>query len=171
LRRGLILDAYLWDWRLCYIESLLVTNGHVSKTNPPTEVLLDIRLKEWPTDLFQVDTNIGKPTCLLQLPGIPKKFIGSPRKSLLSREGCLNVDEYSMAEKKLQIDLVDHPTEDTEDLDKVFSRFNGENECPTNKAAIDMEPVERYPHLHLFFLIILIIRKSCSCILDPKKVC
>ncbi|KAK1607812.1 hypothetical protein QYE76_031485 [Lolium multiflorum] len=151
LRRGLILDAYLWDRRLCYIDSLLVTNGHVSKTNPATEILLDIRLKEWTTDLLQVDTSIGKPTCLLHLPGSPKKFSGSPRKSLLSREGCLNDGEYSMPEKKLQIDLVDHPVDDTEDLDKIFSKFNGHNERPTTKAAIGMEPVERLPSLASIF--------------------
>ncbi|CAM0882758.1 unnamed protein product [Alopecurus aequalis] len=149
LRRGLILDAYLWDRRLCYIDSLVETNGHVSKTNPATEILLDIRLKEWKTDLLQVDTNIGKPTCLLQSPG--SLLLGSPRKSLLSREGCLNDDEYSMAEKTLQIDLVDHSIDDTEDLDKVFSRFNGENEWPTTKAAIGMEPVERLPSLASIF--------------------
>jgi len=150
LRRGLILDAYLWDRRLCYIDSLLVTNGHVSKTNPATEILLDIRLKEWKTDLLQVDTNIGKPTCL-QLPGSPKKLSGSPGKSLLSREGCLNEDEYNMAGKKFQIDIVDCPVDDREDLDKVFSKFNRENERPSTKAAIDTKPVERLPSLASIF--------------------
>ena len=148
LRRGLILDAYLWDRRLCYVDSLLETNGHVSNTNPGTEILLDIRLKECKTDLLQVDTNIGRPTCLLQSPG--SLVLGSPRKSLLSREGCLD-DDYSMAEKNLHIDLVDCSINDTEDLDKIFSRFSGENEWPTTKAAIDMKPVERLPSLASIF--------------------
>ncbi|XP_020155702.1 putative 1-phosphatidylinositol-3-phosphate 5-kinase FAB1C isoform X3 [Aegilops tauschii subsp. strangulata] len=144
LRRGLILDAYLWDRRLCHIDSLIETNGCVSKNNPATEFLLDIRLKEWKTDLLEADTNIGKPTCLLQSPG-------SPRKSLLSREVCFSDDEYSMSGKKLQIDLVDHPGDDTEDLDKVFSKFNGEKEWPSTRAAIGMEPVERLPSLASIF--------------------
>ncbi|KQJ98350.1 putative 1-phosphatidylinositol-3-phosphate 5-kinase FAB1C [Brachypodium distachyon] len=143
LRRGLILDAYLWDRRLCYIDSLLETNGHVSKTNP-SEILLDIRLKERKADSLQVDTNTGKPTGLLHSPG-------SPRKSLLSREVCLNDNEYNMAEEKLQIDLVDHPACEIEDIDKVFSRFNEEKEQLTTKAAIGMEPIERLPSLASIF--------------------
>uniref|UniRef100_A0A0D9X822 1-phosphatidylinositol-3-phosphate 5-kinase n=1 Tax=Leersia perrieri TaxID=77586 RepID=A0A0D9X822_9ORYZ len=140
LRRGLLLDAYIWDRRLCYIDSLLKKDGHVS--NP--DVLLDVRLKEWKADLLVGDTKIGKSTVLSQ-------SSGSPRRSLLSREGCLNDTECRMGEANSQIDLVNHPLDDAEDLDKVFSRFNGEKEQPVATATMGMELVERLPSLASIF--------------------
>uniref|UniRef100_A0A0E0LV19 1-phosphatidylinositol-3-phosphate 5-kinase n=1 Tax=Oryza punctata TaxID=4537 RepID=A0A0E0LV19_ORYPU len=140
LRRGLLLDAYIWDRRLCYIDSLLKKGSHVS--NP--DIFLDVRLKEWKADLLVGDTKIGKSTNLSQ-------SSGSPRKSLLSREGCLNDTEYMMGETNSQIDLVTHPVDDAEDLDKVFRRFNGEKEQPVTTAIMGMEPVERLPSLASIF--------------------
>lgn len=140
LRRGLLLDAYIWDRRLCYIDSLLKKDSHVS--NP--DIFLDVRLKEWKADLLVGDTKIGKSTNLSQ-------SSGSPRKSLLSREGCLNDTEYRMGETNSQIDLVTHPVDDAEDLDKVFRRFNGETEQPFTTATMGKEPVERLPSLASIF--------------------
>jgi 1-phosphatidylinositol-3-phosphate 5-kinase len=140
LRRGLLLDAYIWDRRLCYIDSLLKKDSHVS--NP--DIFLDVRLKEWKADLLVGDTKIGKSTNLSQ-------SSGSPRKSLLSREGCLNDTEYRMGETNSQIDLVTHPVDDAEDLDKVFRRFNGETEQPVTTATMGKEPVERLPSLASIF--------------------
>ncbi|KAG8047360.1 hypothetical protein GUJ93_ZPchr0008g12462 [Zizania palustris] len=54
-------------------------------------------------------------------------------------------DLLKMGRNRYEIDLVDHPVDDVEDLDKVFSRFNGEKRQPITKASIDMEPVERGP--------------------------
>ncbi|KAG8051052.1 hypothetical protein GUJ93_ZPchr0009g1345 [Zizania palustris] len=71
LRRGLLLDAYIWDQRLCYLDALLKTDNHVSNPSNPG-ILLDI-------------------------------------------------------------DLVDHHVDDVEDLDKVFSRFDGEKEWTITK--------------------------------------
>ncbi|KAL5222683.1 hypothetical protein ABZP36_027396 [Zizania latifolia] len=140
LRRGLLIDAYIWDHRLCYLDSLIKTDSHVSNSSNP-DIFLDVRLMEWKADFLEGDTKIS--TYLSQ-------SSGSPRKSLLSREGCLN-DTQPISETNLQIDLVDHPVDDVEDLDKVFSRFNGEKEQPITKASIDMEPVERLPSLASIF--------------------
>ncbi|XP_006659418.3 putative 1-phosphatidylinositol-3-phosphate 5-kinase FAB1C [Oryza brachyantha] len=139
LRRCLLLDAYIWDQRLCYIDSLLKKDGHDSNPSNPDN-FLDVRLKEWKTDLLEGDTKIGKSTNLSQ-------SSGSPRKSLLSREGCLNDTEYRMGETNSQIDFVYHSIDDSEDLDKVFSRFNGEKEQSITKATTGMEPAERLPSL------------------------
>ncbi|KAL5231559.1 hypothetical protein ABZP36_030335 [Zizania latifolia] len=140
LRCGLLLDAYIWDERLCYLDALLKTDSHVSNPSNP-DILLDVRLKKWKDDLHEGDTKIST------------KFShssGSPRKSLLSTESCLNHTQ-PMSETNLQIDLVDHPVDDVEDLDKVFSRFDGEKEQPITKGSIDMEPVERLPSLASIF--------------------
>ncbi|KAF0899302.1 hypothetical protein E2562_015948 [Oryza meyeriana var. granulata] len=142
LRRGLLLDAYIWDRRLCYIDSLFKTDSHVS--NPSNlDILLEVRLKEWKADLLEGDKIVGKSTNL-------SHSSGSPRKSLLSREGCLNDTEYRMVETNSQVDLVNYPVDDAEDLDKVFRRFNREKEQPITKV-MGMEPVERLPSLASIF--------------------
>ncbi|XP_062191720.1 putative 1-phosphatidylinositol-3-phosphate 5-kinase FAB1C [Phragmites australis] len=139
LRRGLLLDAYIWDRRLCHVDSLLKTHGHISKTNPDNlDILLDTGLKEWKADLLRGDIEIGKSS-------------GSPRKSLLSREGHLNDNEYGVADTNLQIGLVGHLMDGEEDLDKVYSRFNGEKEWSISEPMNDMEPVERLPSLASIF--------------------
>jgi 1-phosphatidylinositol-3-phosphate 5-kinase len=128
LRRGLLLDAYIWDRRLCHVDSLLKTHGHIAKKNSDNlDVLLETRLKEWKADLHHGDVEIGKSA-------------GSPRKSMLSREVHLNDTEYSMSD-----------TDGTEDLDKVYSKFNGEKEWPITEPANVMEPVERLPSLASIF--------------------
>uniref|UniRef100_A0A0A9A7J1 Uncharacterized protein n=1 Tax=Arundo donax TaxID=35708 RepID=A0A0A9A7J1_ARUDO len=38
-----------------------------------------------------------------------------------------------------------------EDLDKIYSRFNGEKEWPITESTNDMEPVERLPSLASIF--------------------
>ncbi|GJN03572.1 hypothetical protein PR202_ga21028 [Eleusine coracana subsp. coracana] len=133
LRRGLLLDAYVWDRRLGHVDSLLKTHGHVSKTNSDNlDLLLETRLKEWKADLLHGDVEIGKSSV-------------SPRKSMLSRESHLNDTECGMSDTNL------YEADDTEDLDKVYSKFNGEKECPITEPANDMEPVERLPSLASIF--------------------
>ncbi|GJN16180.1 hypothetical protein PR202_gb03140 [Eleusine coracana subsp. coracana] len=133
LRRGLLLDAYVWDRRLGHVDSLLKTHGHVSKTNSDNlDVLLETRLKEWKADLLHGDVEIGKSSV-------------SPRKSMLSRESHLNDTECGMPDTNL------YEADDTEDLDKVYSKFNGEKEWPITEPANDMEPVERLPSLASIF--------------------
>ncbi|RLN04676.1 putative 1-phosphatidylinositol-3-phosphate 5-kinase FAB1C [Panicum miliaceum] len=139
LRRGLLLDAYIWDRRLCHVDSLLKTHGHVSKISSDNlDILLYTRLKEWKADLFRGNIEIGK-------------SLGSPRKSLLCREGHLNDNECSVADANLQTCLVDHPVDGAEDLDKVYSKFNGGKKCPVTEPSNDMEPVERLPSLASIF--------------------
>ena len=139
LRRGLLLDAYIWDRRLCHVDSLVKTHGHVSKISSDNlDILLYTRLKEWKADLFRGNIEIGK-------------SLGSPRKSLLSREGHLNDNECSVAHANLQTCLVDHPVDGAEDLDKVYSKFNGGKEWPVTEPSNDMEPVERLPSLASIF--------------------
>ncbi|CAO2169158.1 unnamed protein product [Urochloa humidicola] len=137
LRRGLLLDAYIWDRRLCHVDSLLKT--HDSKTSSDNlDILLYTRLKEWKADLHRGDIEIGK-------------SLGSPRKSLLSREGHLDGNECSVADSNLQTCLVGHPVDGAEDLDKVYSKFNGGKIWPVTEPANDMEPVERLPSLASIF--------------------
>ncbi|KAG2584018.1 hypothetical protein PVAP13_6KG256900 [Panicum virgatum] len=139
LRRGLLLDAYIWDRRLCHVDSLLKTHGHVTKISSDNlDILLYTRLKEWKADLFRGNIEIGK-------------SLGSPRKSLLSREGHLNDNECSVAYANLQTCLADHPVDGAEDLDKVYSKFNGGKEWPVTEPSNDMEPVERLPSLASIF--------------------
>ncbi|OEL13825.1 putative 1-phosphatidylinositol-3-phosphate 5-kinase FAB1C [Dichanthelium oligosanthes] len=139
LRRGLLLDAYIWDRRLCHVDSLLKTHGHVSKTNPDNlDILLYTRLKELKADLLRGDIEIGK-------------SLGSPRKSLLSREGHLNDNECSVADTNLKTCLVAHPEDGAEDLDKVYSKFNGGKKWLITELTNDMEPVERLPSLASIF--------------------
>ncbi|KAG8076402.1 hypothetical protein GUJ93_ZPchr0006g45589 [Zizania palustris] len=144
LRRGLLLDAYIWDQRPCYLDALLKTDSHVSNPSNPS-ILLDVRLKNWKDDLLEGDTKISTHF---------SNSSGSPRKSLLYTESCLNHTQ-PMSETNLQIDLVDHRVDDVEDLDNVFSRFDGEKERTITKGSIDMEPIERLPSLaynNCFFL-------------------
>ncbi|CAL5006113.1 unnamed protein product [Urochloa decumbens] len=139
LRRGLLLDAYIWDRRLCHVDSLLKAHGRVSKTSSDNlDILLYTRLKEWKADLLPGDIEIGK-------------SLGSPRKSLLSREGHLNDNECSVADSNLQTCLVGHPVDGAEDLDKVYSKFNGGKKWPVTEPANGMEPVERLPSLASIF--------------------
>ena len=139
LRRGLLLDAYIWDRRLCHVDSVLKTHGHVSKTNPDNlDVLLYTRLKEWKADLLPGDTKIGK-------------SLGSPRKSLLSREGHLNDNKYSVADTNLEICLEGHPVDDAEDLDKVYNKFSGGKKWPISESTDGLEPIERLPSLASIF--------------------
>jgi 1-phosphatidylinositol-3-phosphate 5-kinase len=128
LRRGLVLDAYIWDRRLCHVDLLLQTHGHISKTNSGNlDILLETRLKEWKSDMLHGDDEIEKSS-------------GSPGKPMLSREGHLNDPECSMSD-----------TDGAEDLDKVYSKFNGEKEWPITEHANDTEPVERLPSLASIF--------------------
>ncbi|ONM04692.1 Putative 1-phosphatidylinositol-3-phosphate 5-kinase FAB1C [Zea mays] len=139
LRRGLLLDAYIWDRRLCHIDSVLNTHGHISKTNPDNlDILLCTRLKEWKADLLCGDTEI-------------EKSLGSPKKSLLSREGHLNDNEYSVADTNLEICLEGHPVDDADDLDKVYNKFSGVKKRPTAEPTDGLEPVERLPSLASIF--------------------
>jgi 1-phosphatidylinositol-3-phosphate 5-kinase len=142
LRRGLLLDAYIWDRRLCHVDSLLKTHGHVSKISSDNlDILLYTRLKEWKADLFRGNIEI-------------EKSLESPRKSLLSREGHLNDNECSVADANLQTCLVDHPVDGAdgaEDLDKVYSKFNGGKKWPVTEPSNDMEPVDRLPSLASIF--------------------
>ena len=139
LRRGLLLDAYIWDRRLCHVDSLLKTHGHVTKISSDNlDILLYTRLKEWKADLFRGNIEIGK-------------SLGSPRKSLLSREGHLNDNECSVAHANLQTCLVDHPVDGAEDLDKVYSKFTEGKKWPVAEPSNDMEPVERLPSLASIF--------------------
>ncbi|KAF8657114.1 hypothetical protein HU200_060326 [Digitaria exilis] len=139
LRRGLLLDAYIWDRRLCHVDSLLKTHGHVSKISSDNlDILLYTKLKEWKADLLRGDIEIGK-------------SLGSPRKSLLSREGHLNDNEYSVADTNSQTCLVGHPLDGAEDLDKVYSKFNRGKKWPVTELNNDVEPVERLPSLASIF--------------------
>ncbi|KAL6862448.1 hypothetical protein ACP4OV_016789 [Aristida adscensionis] len=125
LRRGLLLDAYIWDRRLSHVDSLLKTHGCVSKSSSGSlDILLDTGLKEWKDNLLHGNIEVGK-------------SLGSPRKSLLSREGQLNDNEYS--------------GDDAEDLDKIYRKFNGEKMWPITEPTNDMEPVERLPSLASIF--------------------
>ncbi|KAL6596092.1 hypothetical protein ACP70R_047456 [Stipagrostis hirtigluma subsp. patula] len=125
LRRGLLLDAYIWDRRLCHVDSVLKTHGNISKTSSDNlDILLETRLKEWKADLFRGDIEIGKSS-------------GSPRKSLLSRESHLNDNECDV--------------DGAEDLDKVYSKFSGEKMWPITEPTNDVEPVERLPSLASIF--------------------
>jgi 1-phosphatidylinositol-3-phosphate 5-kinase len=139
LRRGLLLDAYIWDRRLCRVDSLLKTHGHVSKSSSDNlDILLYTRLKEWKADLLRGDIEIGK-------------SLGSPRKSLLSREGHLNDNECSVADTNLQTCLVGHPVDGEEDLDNVYSKFNGREKRSLTEPTHNVEPVERLPSLASMF--------------------
>ncbi|KAJ1268506.1 hypothetical protein BS78_07G140800 [Paspalum vaginatum] len=140
LRRGLLLDAYIWDRRLCHVDSILKTHGHVSKSNPDNlDILLYTRLKEWKADSLRGDTEFGK-------------SLGSPRKSLLSREGHLNDNEYSIADTNLQTCFEGHPVDNNaKDLDNVYSKFSGGKKCPITEPTNGMEPVERLPSLASIF--------------------
>ncbi|KAK8451154.1 hypothetical protein SEVIR_6G160900v4 [Setaria viridis] len=139
LRRGLLLDAYIWDRRLCHLDSLLKTHGHVSKTSSDNlDILLYTRLKEWKANFLRGDIEIGK-------------SLGSPRKSLLSREVHLNDNECSVADTNLQTCLVGHPVDGAEDLDKVYSKFNGREKRSVTEPTNGMEPVERLPSLASMF--------------------
>ncbi|KAG0523664.1 hypothetical protein BDA96_07G142500 [Sorghum bicolor] len=139
LRRGLLLDAYIWDRRLCHVDSVLKAHGHISKTNPDSlDNLLYTRLKEWKADLLCGDTEIGK-------------SLGSPKKSLLSREGHLNDNEHSVGDTNLEICLEGHPVDDAEDLDKVYNKLSGGKKSPIAEPADGLEPVERLPSLASIF--------------------
>ncbi|TVU05784.1 hypothetical protein EJB05_48967 [Eragrostis curvula] len=133
LRRGLVLDAYIWDRRLCHVDSLLKTHGRISRTSSDNlDILLEAKLKEWKADLIHGDVEIGK-------------SLGSPRKSMLSRECHLSDTECSLSDTNL------YHMDDAEDLDKVYRKFNGEKEWPVTEPVGNIEPVERLPSLASIF--------------------
>ncbi|KAL6600768.1 hypothetical protein ACP70R_045053 [Stipagrostis hirtigluma subsp. patula] len=138
IRRGLLVDAYTWDCRLCNIESLK-TGGHVSRPDP----------------FSPQETNEGKPELLQTVARLggtyqepcPQRSSESPRKSLLSAEGHSKDNEAFMAEKDLPTGLVDGIACDAGSLDLVFSKVNNSEGHHLLKDLIKTEPVERLPSL------------------------
>uniref|UniRef100_A0ACD5XVN0 Uncharacterized protein n=1 Tax=Avena sativa TaxID=4498 RepID=A0ACD5XVN0_AVESA len=146
VRRGLLLDAYIWDCRLCNIDSLK-SNGHIYRTgtsNP--ENLQATCIKEDKSELLQTVTLHGE-THDEPATG-PWRSSVSPRKSLLSREGHSIDDGTVLVETDLPIGLVDGLVSGARDLDMVFSKFDalGNGQC-LSKDSIKMVPVERLPSL------------------------
>uniref|UniRef100_A0A0A9CMI0 PIPK domain-containing protein n=1 Tax=Arundo donax TaxID=35708 RepID=A0A0A9CMI0_ARUDO len=140
IRRGLLLDAYTWDCRLCNIDSLK-TGGHISRTDPfnqgkPQET------SEGRPELLQTVARHGG---TYQEP-CHRRSSGSPRKSLLSTEGHSKDFESIMVEKDLPVGLADGVAGDAGGLDLVFSKFNVcEEGHHLSKDPIQTEPVDRLP--------------------------
>ncbi|XP_044947113.1 putative 1-phosphatidylinositol-3-phosphate 5-kinase FAB1C [Hordeum vulgare subsp. vulgare] len=144
VRRGLLLDAYVWDCRLCNIDSLKA-NGHIARadsSNP--ENLQATSIKEDKSELLTTvtqhgETHVGSTT-------YRRCSSGSPRRSLLSREASMDNGNI-LVETNLPIELVDGVS-GAGDLDVVFSKFsvceNGQR-LPMN--SIETVPVERLPSL------------------------
>ncbi|KAF2916098.1 putative 1-phosphatidylinositol-3-phosphate 5-kinase FAB1C [Oryza sativa Japonica Group] len=133
LRRGLLLDAYIWDCRLCNISSI-TKDGRAS------------RIKGSEAELHQAITNHGE---MHQEPSTcPQCSSGSLRKSLLSREGHSMDTEIILPEIDLPVGMVDSFVHDIGGLDLVFSKFDVSGIAQSlSKDSIKTEPVERLPSL------------------------
>ncbi|KAM0917076.1 hypothetical protein ACQ4PT_009758 [Festuca glaucescens] len=146
VRRGLLLDAYIWDCRLCNIDSLK-SNGNISKTetsNP--ENLQATRIEEDKSEMLQTVSQNGE-THDEPATGPWWSSVGR-RKSLLSREGHSIDDGIILVETDLPIGLEDGLVSGAGDLDVVFSKFDvWENGQCLSKDSIKTVPVERLPSL------------------------
>ncbi|KAL5205766.1 hypothetical protein ABZP36_033975 [Zizania latifolia] len=132
LRRGLLLDAYIWDCRLCNID-LIKKDDHVSRIGTPNVELCQTITKHG-------EMQQGPSTC-------PQCSTGKLRKSLLSREGHSMDNEAILSGIDLPVGLVDSFVHDA-DLDFIFSKFDvWEKGQRVSKNSIKTEPVERLPSL------------------------
>ncbi|KAL6846595.1 hypothetical protein ACP4OV_024043 [Aristida adscensionis] len=141
IRRGLLVDAYTWDCRLCNIDSLK-TGDHISRTDPFNQGK-PLETNEGKPELLQTITRYGG-TCheAWQI-----RSSESPRKSLLSAEGLLNDNESLVFEKDLATGLVDGVASDAGGLDLVFSKFNNGEGQHLLRDISKTEPVDRLPSL------------------------
>jgi 1-phosphatidylinositol-3-phosphate 5-kinase len=140
MKRGLILDAYTWDCRLCTIDSLK-TDGHISRSNPFNQEK-NQATNEGRPELLQGVTRHGGACHELW----PQSCSGSPHKSPLSTEGHSKDNESFQVEKDLSIGVDDGVAGDAGGLDLVFSKFNiCEEGHLQSKDPINTKPVERLP--------------------------
>ncbi|KAF0915769.1 hypothetical protein E2562_038812 [Oryza meyeriana var. granulata] len=142
LRLGLLLDAYIWDCRLCNISSIQ-KDGHVSRVDTPNEENhQNTRRKELEAELHQT---ITKRREMHQEPSTcPRCSSGNLRNSLLSREGHSMDNETVLPEIDLPVGMVDAFVHDVGGLDLVFSKFDVcEKGQHLSKDSIKTQPVER----------------------------
>uniref|UniRef100_A0A0E0M102 1-phosphatidylinositol-3-phosphate 5-kinase n=1 Tax=Oryza punctata TaxID=4537 RepID=A0A0E0M102_ORYPU len=133
LRRGLLLDAYIWDCRLCNISSIK-KDGDASG------------IKDSEAELHQAITKHGE---MHQEPSTcPRCSSGNLRKSLVSREDHSMDTETILPEIDFPLGMVDSFVHDVGGLDLVFSKFDAsEKRQSLSKDSIKTEPVERLPSL------------------------
>ncbi|KAF7058828.1 hypothetical protein CFC21_065805 [Triticum aestivum] len=144
VRRGLLLDAYVWDCRLCNIDSLKA-NGHIARTDSSnSENLQATSIKEDKSELLTTVTQHGETH---EGPATYRRCSsGSPRRSLLSREASMDNGNI-LVETNLPIGQVDGVS-GAGDLDVVFSQFSvSENGRRLSMNSIETVPVERLPSL------------------------
>lgn len=144
VRRGLLLDAYVWDCRLCNIDSLKA-NGHIARTDSSSpENLQATSIKEDKSELLTTVTQHGETH---EGPATYRRCSsGSPRRSLLSREASMDNGNI-LVDANLPIGLVDGVS-GAGDLDVVFSKVSVcENGQRLSMNSIETVPVERLPSL------------------------